>query len=218
MAFGIDAVAHKACLRNQLPTIGVLAHGLSHMYPGEHKKMAGDIIGAAGAMVTEYWSSEEPDKHLFPARNRIVAGMCDALVVIESGLKGGSMLTAELASGYNREIYAFPGRANDPQSEGCNHLIKINKAQLLSRPEELADHLGWKRQPAEKQGMQYMLPLSLNVQEKKVLEQFTSQHTMHIEQLNACCDMSMPALSAILLELEIQGFIRTLPGKLYKRI
>jgi DNA processing protein len=215
MAFGIDAHAHKAALANQLPTLGAVAHGLAYMYPQSHKKMAVEIIGSSGAIITEYWSDQAPDKHLFPARNRIVAGICDALVVVESGIKGGSMLTADLAIGYHKEVFAFPGRCTDTKSEGCNYLIKSNKAQLLSDPEDLAEYLGWKQKTVRKNSVQKTLPFALSDKEKTVWEILSLQQSLHIDPLCHASKIPMHILAAILLEMEMKGLVASMPGKMY---
>ena len=131
LAFGIDAIAHKAALANSMETIGVLAHGLGQVYPSQHAAIAKEMT-KAGGLITEFRSNTMPDKHNFPTRNRIVAGMSDAVIVIETRTKGGSIITAELANGYNRDVFAIPGKNTDIKSAGCNLLIRDNKAVLLS--------------------------------------------------------------------------------------
>jgi len=215
MALGIDACAHKAALQQQLSTIGVMAHGLSYMYPSAHKKLASDILASSGALITEYWSDQPPDKHLFPARNRIVAGLCDAVVVIESGIKGGSMVTADLAIGYHKDLFVIPGRCTDAKSEGCNLLIKTNRAQLLCTPDDLSDQLGWKQKTITKQRIQSTIPFGLNEEEKTLIGQLSLQKSCHIDQLSYACKIPVHKLSWLLLELEMRGLITSLPGKMY---
>ena len=142
LAFGIDTIAHKAALKNNLQTIGVLAHGLDRIYPSQNKQLAKEMIDQGG-LLTDFMSNTLPDKQNFPKRNRIVAGMCDALVVIESGIKGGSLITAELANGYNKDVYAIPGKTSDKNSEGCNYLIKQNKASLITHADDLLQLMNW---------------------------------------------------------------------------
>src|SRR6185369_9319070 len=132
LAFGIDALAHKAAIRSQLATVGVLAHGLDQLYPPEHSSLAREMVRSGGGLLTEFRTQIKPDKHNFPIRNRVVAGMSDAIIVVETGIKGGSMITAELANGYNRDVFAYPGKVTDPKSAGCNYLVKNNKAVLLT--------------------------------------------------------------------------------------
>lgn len=150
LAFGIDAIAHKSAIKNQLPTVGVLGHGLDQIYPSEHSGLAKDMIKHRGGLLTEFRSHSKPDKHNFPIRNRIVAGMSDATIVIETGIKGGSMITAELANGYNKDVFAFPGRTSDTKSAGCNYLIKNNKAVLLTDAQELIEMMGWESQRSKR--------------------------------------------------------------------
>lgn len=149
LAFGIDAIAHKTAIKNDLPTVAVLAHGLDQIYPYEHSGLAKDMIKQNGGLLTEFGSKTKPDKHNFPTRNRIVAGMSDATIVIETGIKGGSMITAELANGYNKDVFAIPGRTNDTKSAGCNYLIKNNKALLLTSGQELIETMGWEEKPSK---------------------------------------------------------------------
>ncbi len=143
MAYGVDAIAHKAAVKNNLPTVGVLAHGLDQIYPPDHSNLAKDMLKNGGGLLTEFRSKTKPDKHNFPTRNRIVAGMSDATIVIESGIKGGSMVTAELANGYNKDVFAYPGKVTDSKSAGCNYLIKSNKAMLLTDAQQLIEIMGW---------------------------------------------------------------------------
>src|SRR4030095_2785581 len=132
MAFGIDSIAHKTAYKHNLATVGVLGHGLDQIYPPEHSHLAKEMLKHGGGLLTEFRSNTKPDKHNFPTRNRIVAGMSDATVVIETGEKGGSMITAELANGYNKDVFALPGKVTDNKSAGCNFLIRNNKAMLLT--------------------------------------------------------------------------------------
>lgn len=142
LAYGIDINAHRAALANQLSTVGVLAHGLDRIYPYVHRKTAIDMLDNGG-LLTEFLTGTNPDRHNFVSRNRIVAGMCDATIVIESAEKGGSLITAELAEGYHRDCFAFPGRLNDEYSKGCNQLIRDNKASLLLSAEDFVSAMGW---------------------------------------------------------------------------
>ena len=145
LAHGIDAIAHKAALKNNLLTVGVLAHGLDQVYPAQHTRLAKDMLKSGGGLLTEFRSKSKPDKHNFPTRNRIVAGMSDATIVVETGIKGGSMITAELANNYNKDVFAFPGKVTDTKSAGCNYLIKNNKAVLLTDAQELIELMSWEK-------------------------------------------------------------------------
>ncbi|MFM6923997.1 MAG: DNA-processing protein DprA, partial [Ferruginibacter sp.] len=146
LAFGIDTIAHKAALKHNLQTVAVLAHGLDRIYPPQNKTLAKQIT-EQGGLLTEFISNTNPDKQNFPKRNRIVAGICDAVIVIESSKRGGSLITAELGNGYNKDVFAIPGRINDPKSEGCNYLIKNNKAALINSADDFLDMMNWKPAP-----------------------------------------------------------------------
>lgn len=215
LAFGIDVLAHKAAMKHQLPTIGVLAHGLDTIYPSQHKQVAKEMVAEAGGLLTEFPSQTAPDKHNFPARNRIVAGMSDAVVVIETGVKGGSIITAELGNSYHKEVFAYPGRINDPRSAGCNHLIRHNKAMLLTDTQQLIDMMGW--QPATgKVSSATTVHWTPTETEQQVLHCFAEKETLHIDELNTSSTLGGSAMAALLLQLELQGIVQSLPGKRYK--
>jgi len=160
LAFGIDTIAHKAALKNNLPTVGVLAHGLDRIYPTQNKNLARQMT-EQGGLLTDFISNTNPDKQNFPKRNRIVAGMCDAIIVIESGKKGGSLITAELANGYNKDVFAIPGKTTDSKSEGCNYLIRQNKASLITAAADLVELMNWvpKEHLQQKSNGNYLLNL-----------------------------------------------------------
>lgn len=217
LAYGIDAIAHKAALKNNLPTIGVLAHGLDQIYPLQHAELAKDMV-KKGGLLTEFRSRTNPDKHNFPTRNRIVAGMSDATIVIETGIKGGSMITAELANGYNKDVFAFPGKVTDSKSAGCNYLIKNNKAMLLTDAEELLQVMGWKEK-AESPGArkrQKELFIELTPDEKIIIAILNEKGIVNIDEINLRSGLSSSAVAAAVLSLELQNLILSLPGKLYQ--
>jgi DNA processing protein len=218
LAFGIDAIAHKAALKNNLPTVGVLAHGLDSMYPPEHTNLAKDMVKHGGGLLTEFSSDTVADKHNFPTRNRIVAGMSDAVVVIETGVKGGSMITADLANGYNRDVFAFPGKTTDAKSAGCNYLIKNNKAMLLTEAQELAEIMGWN--PPEKKNTrpQKELFIELNPHEKLIVDILGEKPLVHIDELNLRSGLSSSSMAAAILNLELQNVVQALPGKMYQLV
>jgi DNA processing protein len=216
MAFGVDTQAHKACVKNNAPTVGVLAHGLDTLYPPENAKIARHMLEQEGGLLTEFWSGTKPDKHNFPTRNRVVAGLCDATVVIETDIKGGSMITAELAIGYNRDVFAFPGKINDQKSRGCNELIRRNKAALISSGEDLLEAMNWIPQPEKKQRIQRSLFIDLTPEQKIMLDMLTLHEQMHIDELNIKSGLTASAAAGALLTLELQGVVISLPGKLYK--
>jgi len=220
LAFGIDAVAHKAALKNGLPTVGVLGHGLDQIYPPEHANIARDMLKHAGGLLTEYRSNTKPDKHNFPVRNRIVAGMSDATIVIETGIKGGSMITAELANGYNKDVFAFPGKVTDNKSAGCNYLIKSNKAMLLTDAQELVEVMGWEEKTKSKkeEKSQRELFIELSKEEKIIVSILNEKDTVHIDEINLKSGLNSSAVAAAILNLEIQNVVGCLPGKLYKLV
>jgi DNA processing protein len=218
MAFGVDAIAHKASVKNDTPTIGVLAHGLDQVYPAEHTGLAKDMIKHGGGLLTEFRSKTKPDKHNFPSRNRIVAGMSDATIVIETSVKGGSMITAELANGYNKDVFAVPGRINDAKSAGSNYLIKNNKAALLTDTEQLLQAMGWgeKKSQKTKNKIQKQLFIELSPDEKIIVSVLKEKDTAHIDEINMQSGLSSSAVAAAILNLELQNVMVSLPGKLYR--
>ena len=218
LAYGIDAIAHKAALKNNLPTVGVVGHGLDKIYPSDHAGLAKDMIKSEGGILSEFFSGVKADKHNFPLRNRIVAGISDATVVVETNAKGGSMITAKLADAYNRDVFAVPGRANDSKSEGCNHLIKHNKAMLLTNADDILDALGWKEKKKEKLKKQKEFFIELSAEEKLLIQMLQEKETVHIDEMNISSGLSSSAIAAALLNLELQNVVASLPGKTYKLI
>lgn len=215
LAFGIDTLAHKAALKNNLQTVAVLAHGLDRIYPQQNKGLARQIT-EQGGLLTEFISNTNPDKQNFPKRNRIVAGSCDAVIVIESGKKGGSLITAELGNSYNKDVFAIPGRTNDPKSEGCNYLIKNNKAALIDSADDLLEMMNWKpaARPAAKKQRELFIELSPS--EKIVVDILQQQDRIQIDELYFKSGLSSSAVASALLMLEMQGVVASLPGKVYK--
>ena len=218
LAFGIDTQAHKASLKNNLPTVGVLAHGLDTIYPSENAKLARTILEQGGGLLTEFPSGTKPDKHNFPTRNRVVAGLCDATIVVETDIKGGSMITADLAIGYNRDVFAFPGKVTDAKSRGCNWLIRQNKAALISNGDELLETMNWLPHPEKKPKVQRSLFIELTPQEKTIVDLLTSREQMHIDELNLKSGLPPSSAAGALLSLELQGVVARMPGKLYKLV
>ncbi|MFT3705792.1 MAG: DNA-processing protein DprA [Agriterribacter sp.] len=215
LAYGIDADAHRAALKNNLSTVGVLAHGLDRIYPPAHTLMAKEIA-AAGGLLTDFMSGTQPDKQNFPKRNRIVAGMADATLVIETGLKGGSMITAELANTYNRDVFALPGKTTDSKSAGCNYLIKTNKAALVSCGKDIIDFMNWLEHSVTKPVVQKQLFIELSSEEKKITDILMENLPVHIDEIYQRSQLSSSTVAAAILNLELQGVIASLPGKLYK--
>lgn len=216
LAFGVDAIAHRSALKNKLPTVGVLAHGLDQIYPIENMGLARDMVKNSGGLLTEFRGRIKPDKHNFPSRNRIVAGMTDATIVIETGVKGGSMITAELANGYNKDVFAFPGKTTDSKSAGCNYLIRTNKAMLLTDANELIEVMGWMETPKEKKQRQRELFIELSAEEKIIVEIVKEKESVHIDEINLKSGLNTSAVAAAILNLELQNVMVSLPGKLYR--
>ena len=215
LAFGIDSIAHKAALKNEMKTIGVLAHGLDRVYPSQNSSLAKQMI-TNGGLLTEFRRLTKPDRQNFPSRNRIVAGISDAVIVVETGIKGGSLITAELGNGYNKDVFAFPGRVNDTKSEGCNFLIKNNKAALITSAKDLLENMGWKKKNVTSAAKQRELFIELTADEKTVVDILQSQEQVHIDELYLKSKLNSSAVAAALLMLEMQGVVASLPGKMYK--
>jgi len=216
LALGIDTCAHKDSMKQGLQTVGVLGHGFDRMYPAQNRSTA-EKMQENGGVVTEYPSGTIPDRENFPQRNRIVAGMADATVVIEASIKGGALITAEIANSYNRDVFAFPGRIDDEYSEGCNFLIRHNKAALLTCAADLAYSLGWELANDKKPAVEQLtLPMDLS-NEERVIFDIIHQHKspLAIDDLTIKANMPMSQLAMNLLNMEMQGFIRSLPGKTY---
>jgi DNA processing protein len=217
LAFGIDTIAHKAALKHSLQTVAVLAHGLDRIYPPQNKSLAKNIT-EQGGLLTEFISNTNPDKQNFPRRNRIVAGMCDAIIVIESSKKGGSLITAELGNGYNKDVFAIPGRITDSKSEGCNYLIKNNKAALINSAQDFLEMMNWTSAPKTKTTKQRELFIELSPDEKIVTDILQQQENIQIDELYFKSGLSSSAVATALLMLEMQGVVTSLPGKIYKII
>lgn len=217
LAYGIDATAHRAAVGNGLLTIAVLGHGLDIIYPASHKKLAKEII-AHGMLITDFPSKSIRDKNNFIKRNRIIAGLSDATIVIESGEKGGSLVTADIANSYNRDVFAVPGRISDIYSKGCNNLIKTNKASMLTSVEDLEYLLGWEPGKKNNDSFQRELFLNLNEEEQVITDILKKYNELPIDSICVKCNMPTSKVSPILLNLEFKGVVRTLPGKIYKLI
>ena len=217
LALGIDTLAHRAAIKNNLKTVGVLAHGLDRIYPPQNKALAKQMA-AAGGLLTDFPSNTKPDRQNFPKRNRIVAGICDALIVIESGTRGGSLITAELGNGYHKDVFAIPGRTTDSKSEGCNYLIRNNKAALLTNANELLENLGWAAPKKTAPKMQRELFIELSAEEKAIVDILAEKEDLHIDQLYLKSGLSSSSVAKALLMLEMQGVVVSLPGKIYKLV
>lgn len=215
LAYGIDVAAHQAALDHKMNTVGVLAHGLNTIYPAQHKNVARRMT-EQGGLLTEYTSSHEMSPGNFPARNRIVAGMADATVVIESAAKGGALITAGIANTYNKEVFAIPGRVGDKYSAGCNFLIRTFKATMIESAAQFLDAMNWQSNATPKK-RKAQLSLHLSPQEQKIY-QLLSQEELEIDRLVLLSEMSGGEIAAILLEMEMNGMVLSLPGKRYKLV
>lgn len=213
LAYGVDVTAHRKSVSLDIPTIGVLGHGLSMIYPPEHKDVSEKMM-KKGGVLTEFTHRKGPDREHFPMRNRIVAGMCDALIVVETKEKGGSMITAELANGYNKDVFAIPGRARDKKFGGGNWLIKNHKAQLIESAEDMVGIMRWEQFEKNK-NIQKQLFVELSEKEQGIVDILRNENEMAIDRLSYISKLTSSEISSLLLELEFKGMIKTLPGKRY---
>lgn len=214
LAYGIDIAAHKACIRAGVPTVGVVAHGLEQVYPKLHKSTAERMLGDGG-LVSDFICESSIDPKNFVKRNRIIAGLCDATIVVESAEKGGSLVTADIADSYNRDVFVFPGRATDPYSKGCNKLIRENKANLIESLDDLEYFMSWQPEVDKSRKIQRQLFVELSPVEEKVVEVLKTGE-QNIDQLCQQCQLPTSKVSSLLLELEFKGMVLSLPGKMYK--
>jgi len=215
LAYGVDGEAHKACVDFGVPTIGVLGHGLNKIYPPVHTRLANEMVDGGGALISEFTIDSKPDRENFPQRNRIVAGMCDATLVVESAAKGGSIITAELANGYHRDVFAIPGRVGDQRSEGCNRLIKGHKAALLESVKDLEYVMGWTL-PEKAKPIQKKIFVDLSPEEEEVLSLLRDKGKTQIDELSLTLRSPVSMAMVHLLNLELNGLVRSLPGKFYE--
>jgi DNA processing protein len=213
LAYGIDICAHKNALKQQLPTVGVMGHGLDRVYPGQHKSTAARMV-ENGGLLTEFISQTIPDRENFPKRNRIVAGMCDALVVVETASAGGAMITAGLAGSYNRDVFAYPGRSFDAFSAGCNYLIKTNRAGLIENSADLIQSMGWVEHKGTRNLQPALLP-ELTTTEQELIDVIGSREKISIDELCSGLNYTHGEVALLLLDMEFKGCIRSLPGKFY---
>lgn len=215
LAHGIDSFAHEACLKNQIATVGVLGHGLDRIYPAINRTLATDML-KNGGLLTEYPSGTNPDRQNFPSRNRIIAGLADVTVVVEATIKGGALITAEIANAYNRDVCAFPGDIKRQSSSGCNHLIKTHRAHLISSAKDLAYLMNWDLTSEKKEEKQLSLEIILNPEEKHVFDIVKESGSIGIDALAYKTNLTQSKLAILLLELEMKGVLIALPGKMYR--
>jgi DNA processing protein len=214
LAFGIDAIAHRKCVQLGIPTIGVVAHGLDRIYPSANKALARDML-SCGGILTEFPSGTNPDRTNFPLRNRIVAGLSDVTVIVESDEKGGAMITAYVAASYNREVAAIPGRVTDAKSGGPNKLIRKNIAAMITGGQDLAGLMGWAgARPSKKQQQQLFAQLS--AEEQQIAEALKDKDGLHADDLMLQTGLSTAQIGALLLQMEMAGVVKALPGKVFR--
>lgn len=215
LAYGVDIHTHRECLTNNLPTVGVLAHGLDRIYPSLHRDTAARML-AHGGLLTEYVSQTRPLAGHFVRRNRIVAGMTDATIVVESARKGGALITAHLAGDYDRLVCAFPGRTTDPCSEGCNHLIRDRRAELVTSAQDVLDLLGWSPPPSAHASVQLDLFPALTPEQQLVADALSPTDGLTTAQLCISTNLDLSTINTILFELEMTGIVSLLPGGRYR--
>lgn len=216
-AYGVDIHAHTIAMDQGLQTIGVVAHGLNQVYPKVHKKYVAKMEENGGFM-TEFWSTSNPDKENFVKRNRIVAGLSEATIIIESADKGGSLITANIANDYNRDVFAVPGRITDKYSMGCNNLIKSQRANVLTDAADLIYMLNWQLEEEKKKPVQKQLFVVLENEEQKVYDYLQKNGKELMDVIALQCEMPIFKISSLLLNMELKGVIRPLPGKLFEAI
>lgn len=213
LAYGVDVTAHRKSTTIGIPNIGVLGHGLGSIYPASHKSTALRMM-ENGGLLTEYLHSAGPDREHFPMRNRIITGLCDALIVVETGLTGGSMISVEFAAKHQLDIFAVPGRPHDPQSEGCNLLIKTNRAKLIESAADMVETMGWDNQQ-QPTAVQTKLFPDLTPEEQQIVDIVKAQPHIAIDDLSIAANKPSGELASIILQLEFKGLLKTQPGKRY---
>ena len=214
LAYGIDSCAHRYSLDFGLSTVGVLGHGLDTVYPWLHRSLAEKML-KQGGLVTEFLSMTRPDRSNFPKRNRIIAGLCDAIVVVEAGRKGGALITADIANSYNRDVFAVPGRITDPFSDGTNYLIRTNRAALIQKADDIEYLMGWKVNAGSQQPQQRKIFIEMTPEEEKIVGIIQGNGQLSIDEICIQAGAPMSKVSASLLNLEFEGIVKCMPGKVY---
>ncbi len=214
LAYGIDTCSHKSALDNNLKTVGVVAHGLDRIYPSDNKTLA-KKMHRNGGIITEFLSETNPDRENFPQRNRIIAGMVDALVVVESAKRGGALITADIANSYNRDVFAVPGDINKKFSEGCNLFIKTNRAALIQSADDIKYVMRWETE-TKKPAKQRKLFVELSDEEQIIVDLLKETDQAGIDHIVADSGLTPSKVASALLNLEFEGIVRSLPGKIYK--
>ena len=215
LAYGVDTAAHTASVANGIPTVGVLGHGLDQLYPPQNRNLALSMLEHGGALITEYPSYTKINPSYFPARNRIIAALADAIIVVEASEKGGALITANIANSYHREVFAVPGRCFDTYSKGCNNLITTNKAIIYTDIEKFHLNMGWEHAKSSDSTQQELFP-KISRDEQKVVDLLREEDMLGIESICEKLTFPLPKLAGILLNLELENVIQCLPGKLYR--
>ena len=214
LAYGIDICAHRESLACGMDTVGVLAHGLDQIYPNHHRDTAAQMVGHGG-LLTEYMSLTEPFANNFRQRNRIVAGMSDAIVVCESAYKGGALITARVAQDYGRDVFAFPGAVGAPYSEGCNQLIRDNKAGLITSADDFVESIGWQTVTRQSEAVERQLFPDLTADEQAIVSQLQQTNDLQLNILSVKTNIPIGQLTALLFQLEMKGVVRSMAGGSY---
>lgn len=216
-AYGVDICAHKAALKNKLQTIGVIAHGFEQMYPKTHIKYT-DSVCENGGFITDFWHNDKLIRENFLKRNRIVAGLSEATIIIESAEKGGSLVTADIANSYNRDVFAVPGRTTDSLSRGCNDLIKRNKAAILNSAQDLIEMLNWELESNSPKVIQKQLFVELDETEQLIYDFLFENGKELLDIIAINCEMPIHKITSVLFTMEMKGVIKPLPGKLFEAV
>ncbi len=215
MAYGIDILAHQLAVKHKLETWGVLGHGIGSLYPSEHKNTAIKMF-EDGGLISEFFPSQKAEPHHFPMRNRIVAGLSDCTIVVESGEKGGSLITAKLAFDYNREVFAFPGDVGRPYSKGCLNLIKHNQAQLITSAEDIIKQMSWNDEKKKQSAIQTKIFYEATDLEQQIIDKLKESEFKSLDNLSYSIDSPIGKIAASLSQLELNGIVQCLPGRRYK--
>ncbi|MDR1368878.1 MAG: DNA-processing protein DprA [Dysgonamonadaceae bacterium] len=218
LAYGIDCMAHLSALKNDLKTVGILAHGLDLIYPHQHRAMAIDML-ENGGLLTDFMSETKPDRQNFVKRNRIIAGISDCTLIVESAGKGGALITGFIVDSYNRDLFAVPGRINDTYSQGCNRLIKEKKAALVENAEDIMREMCWKTRPQKPpEAIQRTLLLNLPAEQQQIVDILAKSENRHLNALSVELNLPVSKLSSLLFDLELDGIVKAIPGGSYKLI
>jgi len=216
-AYGVDICAHKSAIKNNLQTIGILAHGFEEIYPKTHQKYVNGVL-ENGGFITDFWHNETPHRENFLKRNRIVAGISDATIIIESAEKGGSLVTADIANSYSRDVFAVPGRSSDKLSVGCNNLIKQNKAAMITSAKDVVELLNWDIKTKSEKIIQKQLFVELDETEQTIIDFLTENGKELLDIIAINCNLPVHKTATVLFDLEMKGVVKPLPGKLFEAI